>query len=936
MNKPSTTTQELSDTDLRARVKLLGSLLGEIIIEQEGNETFKLIEELRKGFIDERKAPDSTRHARLKTILEELPRDKVITVIRAFSYYFHLANVAEESFQVSKREIHRRNRTSLWKGSFRHTLDNFHSEGVTHEQVITLINSLQYRPVFTAHPTESKRRTILESLQRIFQTCNEYYDPVTYEDKRSELHTRLKGLIQIFWKTDDVRSIKPTVQWEIETVMYYYRESIFSVIPTLYRNLERAILRVYPADENNPRIRVPSFIKFGSWVGGDRDGNPNVTHEVTRYACLLHYREVIEEYLRRVEALGKIFTHSTGLCEFSPELIKNIENESAVATVAFKENPSLYANEPYRKKLGVMHYRLTCNLDDVKRQLKGNYELVSLHAYKNEKELLDDLFLIRDSLEHHNDENLSRGSLKDLIRLVETFGFFLAKLDIRQESSVHSKAAAEILKNADIESHYEDLSEDQKVNLIEDVIENNRTIQVDEANLSDMSAETWRCFQTIKDVKEKISDQMIGSYIISMTHESSHILEVMLLAYLSGLCGRNEDGEYFNHLIITPLFETIEDLHHSVEILERLLAVNCYRKSLGCVDNLQEIMLGYSDSCKDGGILASSWNLYRAQENILKVTDQHGVECRFFHGRGGTVGRGGGAPLHEAMLAQPPGSVRGGIKFTEQGEVLSFKYNYPETAVYELTQGITGLLKASEHTSHSVHVDNEEFIETMDALTQKGEQAFRELTDFDPGLMQYFYEATPANEIGYLNIGSRPSHRKADPSKSSIRAIPWVFGWAQSRQTLPGWFGIGSAINNHLNDDEMLSRIQLMYKEWPYFKTLINNTEMALAKSEQTIAADYSALCTDETIRKRIYERITEECSMSKNMIMQVTGLDEVLQENPELSLSLSRRNPYLDPLNYIQVMVLMRFRQETEDEVWLDPLLRSINAIANGLRNTG
>jgi phosphoenolpyruvate carboxylase len=927
----------LNDEDLRSRVKLLGRLLGDIISEQEGDETLALIEKLRAGFIEERKSPDPGRHELLLDTLKDLPIGMLTKVIRAFSNYFHLANIAEESFQVSTRELQRRTQSSLWSGSFRHTLNEFRNTGLSHQQLADIIKNLHYQPVFTAHPTESKRQTILESLRRIFTTCKEYYDPSIDDDLRPELLDRLKALVQIFWKTDDVRSVKPTVQWEIETAMYYYRETIFAVIPDLYRNLERAILKVYPADENNPRIQVPSFITFGSWVGGDRDGNNFVTNDVTREACLLQHKEIINEYLRRVDALGKILTHSASLCAISPELLASLDEEKTEAIAAYKNNELVYINEPYRRKLGIMKYRLQCNLNDVNRRLSGNYALVSLHAYKNESALLSDLYLIRDSLIHHNDYIISTGSLKDLIRLIETFGFFLAKLDIRQESSVHTKTLAEILNKAGIEDNYSGLNEEDKLKLISDILDKKELITVDEKRLTKTSLETWKSFVLIRELREVISPEIIGEYVISMTHTTSNILEVMLLGHLARLSGKDLDGNLYCHLSITPLFETIEDLHHCEEILEKLFNVDAYVTSLGCRKNTQEIMLGYSDSCKDGGILASSWNLYKAQENILRITDKYNINCRFFHGRGGSVGRGGGAPIHEAMLAQPPGSVRGDIKFTEQGEVLSFKYNYAETAVYELTQGITGLLRASEHNSHSEHKDIDEFKQIMGDLTQSGEESFRELTDRDPGLMQYFYESTPANEISLLNIGSRPSHRKLDPSKASIRAIPWVFGWAQARQTLPGWYGLGSALKETISSDNKLKIMQGMYRDWPFFRTLINNSEMGLAKSEQTIARDYSTLCKDEVIRNRIFDRINQEYLTSCEMIMKITGYEEMLEEEPELALSLKRRNPYLDPINYIQVILLQRYRENDDDEnKWLDPLLRSINAISNGVRNTG
>jgi phosphoenolpyruvate carboxylase len=441
-------------------------------------------------------------------------------------------------------------------------------------------------------------------------------------------------------------------------------------------------------------------------------------------------------------------------------------------------------------------------------------------------------------------------------------------------------------------------------------------------------------------MRDEVSEHAFGNYVISMTHEASHVMEVMFLGWLAGLAGK-KDEQWFCNLRISPLFETVNDLEHIEPVMTRLLDNQTYARLLEASGNTQEVMLGYSDSCKDGGILASGWNLYKAQQQITTLTKSRQIKCRLFHGRGGTIGRGGG-PTRDAILSQPTGTVHGEIKFTEQGEVLSYKYGNASTATFELTMGITGLLKASRNIIAPPEPDPQEFMQIMSELTRLGERSYRCLTDETPGFLDYFYEATPVSEIALMNIGSRPSHRKkTDRSKGSVRAIGWVFGWAQSRHTLPAWYGIGTALRDWCGDDrEKLSKLREMYKAWPYFRALLSNSQMALFKAEMSIARTYVELCKDQKTAGQIYEMIAGEYIKTVRSVFDVAQIDALMGETPHLALSLGRRDPYLDPLNQIQLMLLKRYRDEglTEDqrEVWLDPLLRSINAIAAGMRNTG
>ena len=462
----------------------------------------------------------------------------------------------------------------------------------------------------------------------------------------------------------------------------------------------------------------------------------------------------------------------------------------------------------------------------------------------------------------------------------------------------------------------------------------------DRSRLSAETRETLEVFDVMRHMQAEVSPNAFGNYVISMTHTASHILEVMYLAWLCGLAGR-QAGDWFCRIRISPLFETIDDLEHTEQILTELLENTTYHALLDASCKCQEIMLGYSDSCKDGGILASNWSLYDAQQKIIAITDRFDIQVRLFHGRGGTIGRGGG-PTHDAILAQPPGTVHGQIKFTEQGEVLRYKYSNVETAVYELSMGITGLLKASRVVIRTHVEDRRDYMNTMDELTRLGEAAYRELIDNTDGLIDYFYEVTPVSEIGLLNIGSRPSHRKQqDRSKTSIRAIPWVFGWAQSRHTLPAWYGLGTALETwRKNDPARLAQLQAMHQQWPFFRALLSNIQMALYKGEMNIAHEYTRLARDPQLAETIYNKIRDEYRRTVTQVLNICGIHQLLEDNPTLGLSLFRRNPYLDPLNNIQVTLLSRYRNtdltEEQRERWLHPLLRTINAIAGGMRNTG
>ena len=926
---------DIRDKQLRARVKLLGIVLGKVITSQVGEDTYNSIEKLRKGYISLQKNDNPELRQELTAFIESRSADELNLIIRAFNLYFSLVNLAEEEHQYHERQSQLKSDGPLWMGSVLNTVGEFKEQGMDANQVQELLNKLHYIPVFTAHPTESKRRSVMDNLRRIFLdigTLNEA-DAYNNEYVKESLYQQLESQIQVLWQTDEVRRQKPTVEDEIRNGIYYFRKSLFDAVPTVYRYMERALSKHYPEAE----IKTPNFLTFGSWIGGDRDGNPFVTHDTTIKALLLQSRSVIYEYKKRIFDLSSKLTHSRYLCNISQEIInRSTIVDADLIEAVFKKRPERFKDEPYRRFLYLMEGRLNKNLQYIEAWLNDEKKDKSSFAYTSENELLEDLELIYTSLCNHGDENVANEELQDLIRLVKTFGFYLMRLDIRQESNVHSDAVADLLSHLDID--YKKLSETEKLDLLAKHVASATIIDTQHLALDKMTTEVLEVFNVIREMRKEISPKAFNNYVISMTHEASHVMEVLFLAHQAGLAGYNS-GKPYCDIEIAPLFETIEDLEQIVPVTQALFENVTYKALLQASGNQQEIMLGYSDSAKDGGNLSSAWSLYQAQQQIMKLADAHEVDCRLFHGRGGTVGRGGG-PTHFAILSQPTGTVRGSIKFTEQGEVLSYKYSNSETAMYELSLGVTGLMKASTCLVSEIKEDHPKYLETMKTLAKDGEHCFRELTDHTKGFFEFFYEATPVTEIGLLNIGSRPSHRKkGNLSKSSIRAIPWIFGWAQARLTFPAWQGTGYALDNWINQHSD-AELKEMHENWPFFRALLSNIQMALFKTDLSIGKEYSKLGQNQEDAQKIYNMISEEHKRAVKRILEITGNEYLMAETPTIALSLKRRNPYLVPLNNIQIALLARYKAvdatDEERDIWLTPLLNSINAIAAGMRNTG
>ena len=926
----------VDDKALRSRVRLFGNLLGDILREEAGKDVFAVVETLRRGFIRLRKEDNDRRRARLMVLIGDLSPALLTPVVRAFTIYFGLVNLAEEAWGHRQRERARISGAGMFAGSMEAVLTELRNTGLTPGEIQSLLNSLLYVPVVTAHPTEAKRRTVLLALRRIFDVSEELVGRRLGRYRRAALLDRLRAEIQLLWNTDEVRHTRPQVADEIRNSLYYFRDSLFRAVPQFYRELDNAVARSYGKDAG---IVVPPVLQFGSWVGGDRDGNPHVTPETPRYAVLINARTVLEHYLQRLWSLSNTLTHSRMFCQPGDDFTAGLEADAAAWPEVFAGRRQQFSEEPYRRKLRIMHWRLSRNLEAIEAMLTGD-TVSGANGYQQPGELLDDIKAIMDSLVGDHDERIADGELSDLFRLVETFGFHLLRLDVRQESTRHTEAIAALLQATGDCDDYLALSESRRLAVLTTCLQQGPGNSFDETAFSEPVRETLAVFTVMRELVAQIDSGVFGAYVISMTHDASHVMEVLVLARVAGLLSQ-ENGAWHGDLIVSPLFETIDDLTRIDEVMGVLLENASYREILKATGNLQEVMLGYSDSSKDGGILASAWNLYEAQKKIVALCNARGVHCRLFHGRGGTIGRGGG-PTHESIVAQPAGTVLGQIKFTEQGEVITYKYSHPETAIYELEVGVSGLLKASRCLLRAPAEEAAGYLQAMQGMAQVSEQVFRELTEQTDSFLDYFYEATPVREIGLLNIGSRPSHRsQQDRSKASVRAIGWVFGWAQSRHTLPAWYGVGTALANFREEvANGLDVLQTMYREWPFFQAFLSNTQMALFKADMTIAHSYAGLAHDSKEAGVIWRQINAEYQRTVSEILAITATRSLLEESPGLALSLQRRNPYLDPLNYIQVQLLHRYRDpaltDAEREVWLDPLLRSINGIAAVMRNTG
>jgi phosphoenolpyruvate carboxylase len=783
---------------------------------------------------------------------------------------------------------------------------------------------VEITPTLTAHPTEAKRKAVLDKLQAIALALDDLEGRGTLTgplDATDEARAEIERILTTLWQTDELRSVRLTVEEEVRNALYFFERTIMEVVPWLHNDVERALAEVYPGEA----FEVPTLLTYRSWVGGDRDGNPNVTPELTWQTLLEHRVLALETYLAHVETLRKEFTQSRRLVGVSQELLDSLPPRDADDLI-LSSQWERYSQEPYVLKL------LSCEgrLREARDRVRG---LPAKHPYRRPEELLEDLRLIQTSLRANLGGDLSdNGRLPHLIRQVEAFGFHLATLDVRQHSDEHAKAMDTILSRAGLlrEGDYRAMPEAQKIALLEQELLNPRPLLFPEENIGEEAHRVLEVFRVIRRAHEELGTTAIRAYIISMTHGVSDLLEVLLFC--------KEAGLPVGALDVVPLFETIEDLHHSADLTRSLLENPAYARHLEARGRRQEIMLGYSDSSKDGGYFAANWALQSTLANLAKVSQETGVPFRLFHGRGGTVGRGGGR-ANRAILSQPAGSFSGRIRFTEQGEVISFRYSLPPIAHRHLEQIVSAVLMAT--AGHGNKGAEEEFGDDMRTLEEASRTAYRKLVYEDPDFWAFYSQATPIEFISLLPIASRPVFRpgKALTGIEGLRAIPWNFAWVQSRTTLVGWYGMGTALEGFAGDDPArLVRLQTMFREWPFFRTLIDNAQLELTRAHLPTARMYARRVDPPELGRRLQAQIEEEYHRTVRMILAITGQDRLMEHARVVRSTVELRNPAVLPLSIMQVAMMAKWESMNEDEAerWRAPMLQTIAGIAAAMQSTG
>jgi len=915
---------------LRRDVRFLGNILGEVLVHLGGRELFDTVEKIREMSKALRAEFVPELYEEFVRMTKTLDPDIRHQVIRAFAIYFQLVNIAEQNHRIRrKRDYERSAGEAVQPGSIESAVRDLKERNLPVEEVKAMLNGISLELVMTAHPTEATRRAVLDIHKRIADEMMELDDPTLTHRERERLREKLLNEVLTLWQTDELRDRKPTVIDEVRNGLYYFHETLFDVLPDVYDELERCLSKYYPEQT----WHVPAFLRFGSWIGGDRDGNPSVTADITWRTLHMHRHLVVSKYESLLRMLMRQLSFSATIVRVSDELLASIREDRERVELRTVE-PWTNEKEPYRVKLTYMLQKLQNMANDA---FKGTDQ-----RYNKAEELCADLRLIERSLRHHHADYVADTHLKKLIRQVELFGFHLATLDVRQHSKEHENAMVEVLANAGITDRYDALSEPEKIELLQRLLSDARPLLHETAVLSEATQECLNVYRTIYRAQQEFGRGCITSYLISMTQGASDLLEVMVFAKEAGLFRREKDGSIVCTLQAVPLFETIDDLHEAPAIMRTLFELPVYRECLAAMGNLHEIMLGYSDSNKDGGMVTANWELRVALKELTKTAGEYGVRLKFFHGRGGALGRGG-MPLNRSILAQPPHTIGGGIKITEQGEVLSSRYSLKGIAYRSLEQATSALVTAA-YLARQPSRDTEETAEWDEVMRQISDTALTKYQDLifrDPDFMTFFKESTPLAEVGELNIGSRPSKRRNSERFEDLRAIPWVFAWTQSRYLLPAWYAAGTALHAYANgDSRRLETLRRMYREYSFFRTLMDNLQMALAKADLLIARQYAGLIRDENVRNRIFKLIEEEYNLTKQMILAVTGQEEILDNVPVIQESIRLRNPYVDPLSYLQVELLTELRalraKEEDDAELLREVLLTINGIAAGLRNTG
>ena len=910
------------DLPLRDDVRLLGRILGETLREQEGEASFQLIEAVRRASVRFRKTQDERDRLQLDQTLDALSPGDTLVVVRAFSYFSQLSNIAEDLHHNRCQRARLKAGGPAAEGSLPLALKRVADQRIDAAAMQTFLDGTLISPVLTAHPTEVQRKSILDCQLIISRLLADRDRLDMTPDELAENEEALHRFVLVLWQTRMLRTAKLTVKDEIRNGLEYYRYTFLTEIPKIYAFLEKRLAAQY-----GNALHVPPLLRVGSWIGGDRDGNPFVTHEVMLDAVGQHSALVFEHYLKETQFLGQRLSLTDRLVEVSSALR---ELSDASPDLAAER-----ADEPYRRALSLIHARLYATATLLGHTLAQPQPVgEAVLPYAAPPQFIADLDVLIDSLYSHGALYLARGRLANLRRAAELFGFHLAPLDMRQHSAIFAQCVTELFAHSS--GHYQDLDEAARRSVLLAALQDGKPLLDSDAGYGQYSAEVQgelRILQVASLIQQRYGRAALPNHIISKTDAVSDMLELALLLQQFGLLQR--DGVL--HVNIIPLFETIEDLRVSSTIMDQLFSIPFYRKLLESRNNTQEVMLGYSDSNKDGGYLTANWELYKAELELVKVYARHGVELRLFHGRGGTVGRGGG-PSYDAILAQPPGSVNGQIRITEQGEVIASKYSNPEIGRRNLETLIAATMEATLLHCHGADSAMPEYHRIMEELSLAAYAAYRKLVYETPGFTDYFYAATPIREIAELNIGSRPQSRKASGRIEDLRAIPWVFSWSLCRTLLPGWFGFGAAVKAFVEreGDTGLALLQAMYRNWPFFRCLMSNMDMVLSKSDMGIAWHYAELVQDLPLRDQIFGAISGEWEDTLAMLYTVTGNSTLLQDNPEMLRSLLMRTPYIDPLNHLQVALLHRHRAGDRDVLLKRAIHLTINGIASGLRNSG
>jgi phosphoenolpyruvate carboxylase len=904
---------------MREDIRLLGTILGDTVREQNGEEVFDLVERARvESFRVRRSEIDRAELARL---FDGIDVRLAVPVIRAFTHFALLANVAEDIHRERRRAAHIAAGDPPQNSTLAATYLKLDAAGLDSVTVAEALTGALVSPVITAHPTETRRRTVFDAQHRITELMRLRLHGHTETEDGRDINRELRRHIFTLWQTALIRLSRLKIQDEIETGLRYYQAAFLDVIPKVNAEVRTALQARWP----DAHLLEQPILRPGSWIGGDRDGNPNVTADVVRQATGRAAYTALEHYFSEITALEQELSMSARLVKISDELQE----------LAGDCDEPVRADEPYRRAMRVIHGRLTATAAEI-LDVQPEHELdLGLERYQTPAELLADLDVVDRSLRANGSAVLADDRLARLREAVHAFGFHLSGLDLRQNSDVHEEVVAELLAWAGVHPDYRSLSEPDRVELLAAELATRRPLTKADAELSELARKELDIVGAAARAVRVFGAQAVPNYIISMCHSVSDMLEAAILLKEAGLLDVSGDEPYAP-VGIVPLFETIDDLQRGSSILEAVLDLPLYRAVVNSRGDSQEVMLGYSDSNKDGGYLAANWALYRAELDLVESARKTGIRLRLFHGRGGTVGRGGG-PSYDAILAQPPGAVNGSLRLTEQGEVIAAKYAEPRIAHRNLETLLAATLEATLLDVEGLGEAAGPAYEVLDDLAARAQQAYAELVHETPGFVEYFKASTPVSEIGSLNIGSRPTSRKPTTSISDLRAIPWVLAWSQSRVMLPGWYGTGTAFETWIGEDDgRLEVLQDLYRRWPFFRTVLSNMAQVMSKADMGLAARYSELVDDEALRKRVFDKIVDEHDRTIRMHKLITGHDDLLADNPALARSVFNRFPYLEPLNHLQVELLRRYRSGDDADLVRRGILLTMSGLATALRNSG